>query len=92
MSGKDAEERYRYTGFVSSEPEVAKALAPSGTGALYPCKKTAKGLKATKGGTLLSEKGFYKYCEYVLKSISRSLEEMKDGFIMPSPASENICK
>lgn len=92
VSGKDAEGRYRYTGFVSSEPEVAKALDPGGTGALYPCKKTAKGLKATKGGTLLSEKGFYKYCEYVLKSISRSLEEMKDGFIMPSPASENICK
>ena len=49
VSGKDAEERYRYTGFVSSEPEVAKALDPGGTGALYPCKKTAKGLKATKG-------------------------------------------
>ena len=92
VSGKDAEGRYRYTGFVSSEPEVAEALDPDGAGALYPCKKTAKGLKAVEGGTLLSEAGFYKYCDYVLKFIGRSLEEMSAGFILPSPASESMCK
>ena len=84
--------RYYYVGFASNDPEIVRACDPENTGELYPYSFFSKGVKAGKSGTLLSQEGFIKYCDYVIELIARNLKDMKDGFIMPSPGGDHTCQ
>lgn len=87
---KDA--KYKYRGFVCDDEDLIKylddTLTEGGKSLLYPVRLSKGQLKGDK----MSRKVMQNVIEYVKKLEETAAEEIEEGYIEPSPVSENTCK